>query len=47
MALASVGLAVVMFFLPNYNAVDDAHKARLEFTRALGAYIDLVALERA
>ncbi len=35
-----------MFFLPNYNAVDDARKARLEFTRALGAYIDLVALER-
>lgn len=45
-ALASLGLAVVMFFLPNYNAVDDARKARLEFTRALGAYIDLVALER-
>jgi Flp pilus assembly protein TadB len=45
-ALASVGLAVVMFFLPNYNAIDDAKKARLEFTRALGAYIDLVALER-
>jgi Flp pilus assembly protein TadB len=35
-----------MFFLPNYNAVDDARKARLEFARALGAYIDLVALER-
>ncbi len=45
-ALASAGLAVVMFFLPNYNAADDARKARLEFTRALGAYIDLVALER-
>jgi hypothetical protein len=45
-ALASVGLAVVMFFLPNYNAVDDARRARLEFARALGAYIDLVALER-
>ena len=45
-ALASLGLAVVTFFLPNYNAVDDARKARLEFTRALGAYIDLVALER-
>lgn len=44
--LASVGLAAVMFFLPNYNAVDDARKARLEFARALGAYIDLVALER-
>jgi hypothetical protein len=45
-ALASLGLAAVMFFMPNYNAVDDARKARLEFSRALGAYIDLVALER-
>ena len=45
-AIASLGLAVVMFFMPNYNAIDDARKARLEFTRALGAYIDLVALER-
>jgi len=45
-ALGSVGLAAVMFFLPNYNAIDDAKKARLEFERALGAYIDLVALER-
>ena len=35
-----------MFFIPNYNALDDARKARLEFARALGAYIDLVALER-
>lgn len=45
-AAASIGLAVVMFFLPNYNALDEARKARLEFARALGAYIDLVALER-
>jgi len=45
-ALASLGLAAVMFFIPNYNALDDARKARLEFARALGAYIDLVALER-
>lgn len=45
-AIASVGLAAVMFFLPDYRVVDDAKKARLEFTRALGAYIDLVALER-
>ncbi|EGD42797.1 type II secretion system F family protein [Nocardioides sp. NPDC057772] len=44
--VASIGLAVLMFFLPNYNAVDDAKKARLEFTRALGAYIEMVALER-
>ena len=45
-ALASIGLAAGMFFLPNYNAIDDANKARLEFAHALGAYIDLVALER-
>ncbi|MFD4323628.1 type II secretion system F family protein [Nocardioides sp. NPDC058538] len=45
-ALACVALAVVMFFLPNYNAIDEAKKARLEFTRALGAYVELVALER-
>ena len=44
--VGSIALAVVMFFLPNYNAIDDAKRARLEFTRALGAYIDLVALER-
>lgn len=45
-ALAAIGLAAGMFFLPNYNALDEAKKARLEFARALGAYIDLVALER-
>lgn len=45
-ALGSLGLAAVMFFLPNHNAIDDARRARVEFTRALGAYIDLVALER-
>lgn len=45
-ALGSVGLAAVMFFVPDYNAIDEARKARLEFARALGAYIDLVALER-
>jgi hypothetical protein len=45
-SVASLGLAAVMFFIPNYNALDDARKARLEFSRALGAYIDLVALER-
>ncbi|GAA5122578.1 hypothetical protein GCM10023339_41170 [Alloalcanivorax gelatiniphagus] len=44
--LGSVLLAGVFWFLPNYNAVDDAKKARLEFLRALGAYIELVALER-
>lgn len=45
-AVASVALSAVMFFLPNYNAIDDAKRARVEFARALGAYIDLVALER-
>jgi hypothetical protein len=45
-ALASIVVAAVMFFIPNYNALDEAKKARLEFARALGAYIDLVALER-
>ena len=45
-AIASFGLAVVMFFIPNYNAVDEAKKGRVEFSRALGAYIELVALER-
>ena len=45
-AAAGLVLAVVMFFIPNYNAFDDAKKARLEFRRALSAYIDLVATER-
>jgi hypothetical protein len=45
-AVASAGLAAGMFFLPNYNAIDEAKKARVEFSRALGAYIELVALER-
>ncbi|QBX57285.1 hypothetical protein EXE58_18875 [Nocardioides seonyuensis] len=44
--VATLGLAAVMFFLPNYNAIDDARRARIEFQRALGAYIELVALER-
>jgi hypothetical protein len=44
--IASLAAAVVFFFLPDYNARDDAKKARAEFARALGAYIDLVALER-
>lgn len=44
--LATLGLAVGMFFLPDYNVRDDAARARTEFARALGAYADLVALER-
>jgi hypothetical protein len=42
----AVVLAAVMFFVPDYNARDEAKKARAAFTRALGGYIDLVALER-
>ncbi|MGL5858790.1 MAG: type II secretion system F family protein [Angustibacter sp.] len=45
-AIATLALATGMFFLPNYNIRDDAKKARAEFGRALGAYIDFVALER-
>jgi Flp pilus assembly protein TadB len=41
--LGSLALAALFWFMPNYNAVDDAKKARIEFNRALGAYIDMVA----
>ena len=44
--VATIGLATVMFWLPDVNVRDDAKKARAEFARALSAYIDLVALER-
>lgn len=44
--LVTLGLAVGVFFLPDYNVRDDAKRARTEFARALGAYADLVALER-
>jgi hypothetical protein len=44
--VATLGLAAVMFWLPDVNVRDDAKKARAEFPRALGAHIDLVALER-
>jgi hypothetical protein len=39
----SLGLAALFWFMPNYNATDDAKKARMEFSRVLGAYIDGVA----
>jgi hypothetical protein len=42
----SGAFATVLFMVPDYNARDDAKRARAEFSRALGAYIDLVALER-
>ena len=43
---ATLAMAAVMFMLPDYNLRDDAKKARIEFARALGAFADLVALER-
>ncbi len=43
---AALAMGVGMFFLPDYNVRDDAKKARIEFDRALGAWTDLVALER-
>lgn len=42
-AVGSLALAALFWFMPNYNATDDAKKARIEFNRALGAYIDMVA----
>ncbi|MCL1870587.1 MAG: type II secretion system F family protein [Promicromonosporaceae bacterium] len=42
----ALGLGVFLFFYPNLDAVEQAKKARAEFRRALGAYVDLVALER-
>ncbi len=35
-----------LWFLPNLNVRSDAKRGRVEFHRALGAYVDLVALER-
>ncbi|MBI4901023.1 MAG: type II secretion system F family protein [Actinobacteria bacterium] len=43
---ATALLAAGLFLLPNHNVRDDAQRARSEFIRTLGAYIDLVALER-
>ncbi|MBD3784485.1 MAG: type II secretion system F family protein [Micrococcales bacterium] len=45
-AAAGLALALVLFWVPDYNARDDAKRARAEFAHALGAYTDLVALER-
>ncbi len=42
----SIAMAAVMFFMPDVDVRTDAKRARIEFSRALGAYIDLVALER-
>ena len=44
--VASLALAAVLSFLPDYNVRSDAAAARVEFARALAAYVELVALER-
>lgn len=44
--LGALGLGAVMFFVPNYNALTEAKKARTEARRELAAYVDAVALER-
>jgi len=43
---ASLALAGLLWFVPNLNVRGDAKHGRMEFNRALGAYVDLVALER-
>lgn len=42
---ASLALGLGLYFLPNLNVKQDAVAARKEFSRALIAYMDLVALE--
>jgi len=43
---AALVTAAAASYLPDYNVRSDAAAAREEFTRALSAYVDLVALER-
>lgn len=43
----TLALAVFLWFIPDLDVRIDAKQARSEFTRALGSYIELVALERA
>ncbi|MFK5584346.1 type II secretion system F family protein [Serinicoccus sp. LYQ131] len=45
--LATLVLAGGLWFIPTYNVTTDARTARVEFSRALGAFVDLVALEMA
>lgn len=42
----SLGMAIILFLMPDMDVRTDARHARAEFGRALGAYTDLVALER-
>lgn len=44
--ILSLAAATGMFFLPNYNAIDDAKTKRVEFTKALISYYEFVATER-
>lgn len=44
--VASLGCAVMFFFLPDLDVRRSAARARREFRRALCSYVDLVALER-
>lgn len=44
--VATLAGMVAGWFLPDLNVRQDAAKARAEFSRSLGAYTDLVALER-
>lgn len=43
---ATLAAAALAWFLPHKTVADAAKEARIEFSRALGSYIDLVALER-
>lgn len=44
--VASLGCAVMFFFLPDLDVRRSAARARREFRRAICSYVDLVALER-
>lgn len=44
--LGSLGFAILLWFLPNNELRDQARKAREEFSYALGAFVEMVALER-
>ncbi|GIF74195.1 MULTISPECIES: type II secretion system F family protein [Asanoa] len=46
-AIASIALAVLLFLLVDVSIKQKAAAAREQFTRAVAAYLDLVALERA
>lgn len=45
-AAGSIVVAAILFFTPDLDVRSDARRARTEFSRALVAYTDLVALER-